>query len=88
MKKTTTFLVSLFLPFLGMASEADLKIPELAVSFNLFGATVSGRALLGSGIVICLLGMAFGLFEFMKIKKLPVHRAMSEVSELIYCGEI
>ena len=74
----------LFSSGIAVASEADLRIPELAVSFNLFGATVSGRALLGSGIVICLLGMAFGLFEFMKIKKLPVHRAMSEVSELIY----
>nr|HPQ80579.1 sodium-translocating pyrophosphatase [bacterium] len=68
----------------AFASEADLKIPELAVSFDLFGWVVSGRELLGTGIAVCLLGMAFGLFEFLKIKKLPVHRAMSEVSELIY----
>lgn len=74
----------LFLAGVAHASEVDLKIPELAVGFTIFGKVVSGRALLGSGIVVCLLGMVFGLFEFVKIKKLPVHKSMSEVSELIY----
>src|SRR5205823_3497942 len=30
------------------------------------------------------LGMGFGLAIYMNLKKLPVHRAMREISELIY----
>src|SRR5436190_1751335 len=36
------------------------------------------------GIVISLLGLGFGLAIFMNLKKLPVHRSMLEISELIY----
>jgi len=36
------------------------------------------------GIGICILGLLFGLAIYMNLKKLPVHRAMREISELIY----
>jgi K(+)-stimulated pyrophosphate-energized sodium pump len=82
-------LLSLFFPLFlfGGASwggEADLKLPELNVLFTVFGNEVSGTTLLASGIVVGFLGMAFGLYEFAKIKNLPVHRSMEEVSTLIY----
>ncbi|MDA8123077.1 MAG: sodium-translocating pyrophosphatase, partial [Deltaproteobacteria bacterium] len=63
------------------ASEAELKIPDLGtVSFM----GMSGHNLLVAGLAICLLGMGFGFMQFQQIKKLPVHKAMLEISELIY----
>ena len=35
-------------------------------------------------MLICLGGFAFGLVSYMKLKNLPVHQSMREVSELIY----
>ncbi len=69
----------------AFASEAELHIPEFSnVFYNLFGFNVSGFTILFSGIIISLLGMAFGLFEFVKTKKLPAHKAMLDISSLIY----
>jgi len=63
------------------ASEAELQIPDLGtVSF----LGMSGHNLLVGGLVICLLGMGFGFMQFLHIKNLPVHKAMLEISELIY----
>jgi K(+)-stimulated pyrophosphate-energized sodium pump len=63
------------------ASEAELKIPDLG-SVNFLG--VSGHNLLLFGLIVCIGGMVFGLVQFMQIRDLPVHRAMREISELIY----
>jgi len=63
------------------ASEAELKIPDLG-SVSFLG--VSGHNLLLVGLLVCLAGMAFGLVQFTQIRDLPVHRAMREISELIY----
>jgi K(+)-stimulated pyrophosphate-energized sodium pump len=64
----------------AFASEADLKIPELGGSFM----GMSGHNLLLIGLFICLGGILFGLFQYVQIKNLPVHKAMLEISELIY----
>jgi K(+)-stimulated pyrophosphate-energized sodium pump len=45
---------------------------------------MSGRSLLLGGFVVCILGLAFGLSISAQLKRLPVHRSMLEVSELIY----
>jgi K(+)-stimulated pyrophosphate-energized sodium pump len=63
------------------ASEAELKIPDLG-SVNFVG--MSGHNLLLFGLVICMGGMVFGLVQYMQIRSLPVHRAMLEISELIW----
>ncbi|MEN9723040.1 MAG: hypothetical protein RJB38_1026 [Pseudomonadota bacterium] len=68
----------------ALASEADLKLPELNTVFNLFGTEVTGTSILGWGMVIAALGLVFGLVEFMKIKNLPAHRSMLDISSLIY----
>ena len=61
--------------------EADLVLPDLStVSFH----GINGRTLLMSGLVICALGLLFGLMTFAQLKALPVHASMLEVSELIY----
>ena len=67
------------------ASELDLVIPSLAdATYSFFGLEISGNGLLLSGMVVCLLGMVFGLWEFFRIKKLPAHETMLKVSETIY----
>ena len=63
------------------ADESDLVLPDLA-SVQFLG--MSGRTLLMLGILVCMFGLAFGLWMYTKLKNLPVHRAMREVSELIY----
>ncbi|MFA6034507.1 MAG: sodium/proton-translocating pyrophosphatase, partial [Myxococcota bacterium] len=74
-------LSALFVAPLASASEAELKLPDLS-SVSFMGMT--GSSLLWIGFVICLLGVGFGLVQFMQIRKLPVHKAMLEISELIY----
>lgn len=68
----------------AFASEAELHIPDLNTTFQVFGSAISGTSILGWGMVVALLGMIFGLVEFLKVKKLPAHSAMLEVSALIY----
>ena len=57
------------------ASEADLNIPVLSDAQNL---------LLEYGLIVCVLGMLFGLFMFMKVKKIKAHQSMLDVSEVIF----
>jgi K(+)-stimulated pyrophosphate-energized sodium pump len=61
--------------------EAGLKLPDLSqVSF----LGMDGHKLLTIGILFCILGLIFGLVIYNRLKNLPVHRSMREVSELIY----
>jgi len=66
------------------ASEADLKIPPLdAVKFDgLFG--VSGITLMYFGILMCAIGVVFGLVQYQQTKSLPVHKSMADVSQTIW----
>src|SRR5438552_2409019 len=64
-----------------VGGEANLKLPDLSqVTF----LGVDGHKLLLMGILFCLLGLGFGLTIYVRLKNLPVHRAMREISELIY----
>ena len=61
--------------------EANLKLPDLSpVKF----LGVDGHTLLLFGILFCVFGLAFGMTIYTQLKNLPVHRAMREISELIY----
>jgi len=61
--------------------EAALKLPDLStVSF----LGMDGHRLLMIGLLFCLFGLGFGMAIYMRLKNLPVHRAMREISELIY----
>jgi K(+)-stimulated pyrophosphate-energized sodium pump len=62
--------------------EASLIMPDLGQSQFLGG--VGGRTLLTWGLTVCVLGLVFGLVIFTQLRKLPVHAAMREISELIY----
>src|SRR5215471_9081638 len=61
--------------------EANLQIPDLSqVKF----VGIDGHTLLLFGLVVCALGLLFGLVIYTHLKNLPVHKAMREISELIY----
>jgi K(+)-stimulated pyrophosphate-energized sodium pump len=63
------------------AGEAGLKLPDLSqVTF----LGVDGHKLLLFGILICIFGLAFGLVIYTRLKNLPVHKSMRDISELIY----
>src|SRR3954453_3356987 len=67
----------------GEGGEASLKLPDLSqVSF--FNGAIDGHKLLLIGILFCLFGLGFGMAIYMRLKNLPVHRSMREISELIY----
>ena len=61
--------------------EANLVVPDLSQAQFL---GVSGRALLMSGLVVCALGLLFGLIIYSQLRRMRVHESMLEISELIY----
>jgi K(+)-stimulated pyrophosphate-energized sodium pump len=61
--------------------EANLVVPDLN-TVEFFG--INARLLLGIGLIVCLLGLLFGLFNYLRVKRLPVHKSMRDISELIY----
>jgi K(+)-stimulated pyrophosphate-energized sodium pump len=63
--------------------EAALKLPSLD-SISFFNGAIDGHKLLLIGILFCLFGLGFGMAIYMRLKNLPVHRTMREISELIY----
>jgi K(+)-stimulated pyrophosphate-energized sodium pump len=68
----------------ALASEADIKIPDLtAVKFDGLGG-ISGLTLMYLGIVMCFIGAIFGLIQYKQTKALPVHECMSNVSNTIW----
>jgi K(+)-stimulated pyrophosphate-energized sodium pump len=61
--------------------EANLRLPDLS-TVNFLG--MDGHKLLTIGILFCVFGLIFGMVIYMRLKNLPVHKAMLEISELIY----
>jgi len=64
-----------------VSGEANLKLPDLS-SVQFLG--MNGHDLLMIGILFCIFGLGFGLVIYSRLKNLPVHRSMREISELIY----
>jgi len=64
--------------------EANLVVPPLTDTSTASFFGVSGASVLMWGILICALGLAFGLYTMLRLRALPVHRSMLEISELIY----
>ncbi len=61
--------------------EANLVVPNLGLA-TFFGTP--GDKLLMMGFLVGALGIAFALTILVQLRNLPVHRAMLEISELIY----
>src|SRR5215831_16112527 len=62
--------------------EVNLVVPDLSKAVFLNG--ISGPNLLMGGLLIAILGMVFGLLIYQKLKNMPVHSSMRDISELIY----
>ncbi len=63
--------------------EANLKLPDLGAE-RFLGGAISGSWLLAIGLAVSAAGLVFGLTTSARLKNLPVHRSMLEISELIY----
>lgn len=74
MKRFYSVIAAFMLPVLSFASEADLKIPE----------GIKNESILYWGFLITFLGLLFGFYQFTKVKKLPAHRSMLEIADVIY----
>jgi len=61
--------------------EAALKLPDLT-QVQFLG--IDGHKLLLFGILFCVFGLVFGLVIYSRLKNLPVHKSMRDISELIY----
>jgi K(+)-stimulated pyrophosphate-energized sodium pump len=61
--------------------EVNIQLPDLNQG-DFLGMT--GHEILLSGLVVCVLGLLFGLWTYTAVKNLPVHHSMAEVSALIY----
>ncbi|HBW22463.1 MAG: sodium-translocating pyrophosphatase [Elusimicrobia bacterium GWA2_56_46] len=85
MRKLKTFAAAAVYTVLSsgaaFAGEAQLKIPDLS-SVSFLG--LNGHNLLLGGLVVCVLGVLFGLVQSAQISRLPVHKSMKDISELIY----
>ncbi|HKW46415.1 MAG TPA: sodium-translocating pyrophosphatase [Gemmatimonadaceae bacterium] len=68
-------------PASSSGGEASLIIPDLT-SVSFLG--VNGHTLLMSGLIVCALGLLFGLLIYNRLKNMAVHTSMRDISELIY----
>ncbi len=67
---------------MNLTSEADLKVPDLS-TIKLFGG-IDGHNILLLGLIVCAFGIFFGIYQYWQIKKMPEHRAMTDISNLIF----
>ena len=83
---TIVALVALGAPLMAQEAggEANLKLPRLDLPGVTFLGGISGTNLLLGGLVVSALGLIFGLLIFTRLRNMPVHDSMREVSELIY----
>ncbi|MDR2725431.1 MAG: sodium/proton-translocating pyrophosphatase, partial [Candidatus Adiutrix sp.] len=80
LKKTVFFLPAVLVLLAAgaggaLASEADLVVPDLSPGQH---------NLLVAGLVVCVLGMLFGLYQYLSIRKLKAHPSMLAVAAMIY----
>lgn len=80
---TGWFALATLLPSLASAGEADIKIPPLDRA-SFLGGAIDGPGILWGGIVICLLALAYGWWQYVQTRALPVHRSMADVSQVIW----
>ncbi|HOJ51795.1 MAG TPA: sodium-translocating pyrophosphatase [Syntrophales bacterium] len=79
----TMAVMLIFMASMAFAGEADIKLPNLTqVSF--VGGSLSGMLILNLGLLICIVGMIFGLIQYKQTKALPAHQAMLDVSQTIW----
>lgn len=77
-KKILAGMLALLFCAPAFAGEANLVVPDIKTlaphSFNL----------LMVGLVVSVIGVLFGVVEYFKVKKIPVHKCMADVGALIF----
>ncbi len=74
MKRLSSLFLTLLFAVPAMASEADLKVPE----------GIKSHSFLYWGFAVTLLGMLFGFFQYSRVRKLPAHKSMLDIADVIY----
>ncbi|MGE5796610.1 MAG: sodium/proton-translocating pyrophosphatase, partial [Ignavibacteria bacterium] len=74
-KKVLSIILFLFSPVYIFAGEANLKIPTL---------NDNQQAILIAGLFVCLLGLVFGVYQYLKVKKLKAHQSMLDIAQIIF----
>lgn len=74
MKKLFFLFSFLFTSSFLFGNEANLVVPD----------QIKGEYILYWGFLITTLGLFFGLYQYLKVKKLPVHESMADVAAVIY----
>ena len=77
MRKLFLTLASLAAPLAMSASEADLKMPD---GF----ASAPETHILYWGFAVVLLGLIFGFWQYIHVKRLPAHHKMSAIGDVIF----
>jgi K(+)-stimulated pyrophosphate-energized sodium pump len=75
--------VMFFMSSMAFAGEADIQLPDLSnVAFMNGG--LGGLTILNLGLIICVVGLLFGLMQYVQTKNLPAHNSMLSVSNTIW----
>src|SRR5271157_5271385 len=88
--KVLSILFAFALPLLvgvmpAIAGEADIVLPDLSnVNFAIFGGVLNGIHIMYFGLLVCILGLIFGLVQSNQTKNLPAHSSMLNVSDIIW----
>lgn len=69
------FAIVAFLPGWASAGEADIVLPALSGGQKFF---------LGLGLLVCIAGCGFGIWQAKQLRAMPAHRSMLDVAEVIY----
>jgi K(+)-stimulated pyrophosphate-energized sodium pump len=75
LKKIQLLLLTFFSSSHIFASEANLKIPSL---------NDNQQSILIAGIFICILGLIFGVYQYLRVKKLKAHQSMLDIAQVIF----
>jgi K(+)-stimulated pyrophosphate-energized sodium pump len=78
-------LMGLFLAPSVFAGEADIVVPDLTkVQFTVLGGSIGGISIMYFGLLVCIIGLIFGLIQSNQTKNLPAHKSMLDVSDIIW----
>ena len=73
--KILSVILVIFNPIYIFAGEANLKIPTL---------NDNQQSILIAGLFVCLLGLVFGIYQYLKVKKLKAHQSMLDIAQVIF----
>jgi len=66
------------------AGEADIKIPEQIKTITFLDGALTGMNVLMIGLAVCVVATIYGWMQYLQTKNLPVHKSMSDVSQIIW----